>query len=107
MTQLSAPRTVAEKSEYSNVTSHTTGELLVETLKNHGDGSSYKLIYHNKEILNSETFENIGVREGGLIEAINDIDENQTDKNLEESLIDNIPISTIENNFLIFVKTQT
>ncbi|KAF0558399.1 ubiquitin-domain-containing protein [Gigaspora margarita] len=92
----------------ANVTSHTTGELLVETLKNHGDGSSYKLIYHNKEILNSETFENIGVREGGLIEAINDIDENQTDKNItEESLIDNIPISTIENNFLIFVKTQT
>ncbi|CAG8792049.1 4319_t:CDS:2, partial [Dentiscutata erythropus] len=88
----------------ANVTAHTTGELLVETLKNYvGNESSYKLIYHNKEILNSETLEDIGVREGGLIEVKHDIDENQTDKNiLEGSLID-----LSENNFLIFVKTQT
>ncbi|CAG8758935.1 18583_t:CDS:2, partial [Racocetra fulgida] len=90
----------------ANVTAYTTGELLVKSLKNHiENGSSYKLIYYNQEISDSETLENIGVR-GGLIEVKYNNNEDQALEKIDESILDFSFKNSKENNFIISVKTQ-
>ncbi|CAG8604870.1 13813_t:CDS:2 [Acaulospora morrowiae] len=58
----------------ANVTAHTTGELLLENYqKCIGCGSgifSYVLVYNDKDIQLSDTFKELGIKEGDLIELL-------------------------------------
>ncbi|CAG8445901.1 11820_t:CDS:2 [Acaulospora morrowiae] len=56
---------------YTNVTTHTTGELLLENyqrcIRRAGTVESYKLIYNDKDIQLSDTLKELGIKEGDLV----------------------------------------
>ncbi|CAI2166461.1 1520_t:CDS:2 [Funneliformis geosporum] len=59
----------------ANVTAHTTGELLLESLQSYVKNKNHKyfLTYNDKNIHSKEKLKELGVKEGDLIEARLDI----------------------------------